>query len=249
MTQSGRFTGRIRKAATLWIGVFLLCGCHGRSRRVEPVSVANTAVGPMTIAVAPALNLSGSADFDRDRVADLMASEMSFAAGVTVIPVSRVLGVLSVQGLDGVRSQTHALELVGLLGADAILVFSVTEYDPYDPPSMGISAQLFGTRPDPSGAVEPIKLSRQAGLAASPVRSTTRRVLAQTQRVFDASHQWVVADIRRFAAFRDGDESPFGWRKYVVSQQHFIRYCCHATLRALLNDEFESDVEGSVPGR
>lgn len=225
--------------AGLLAGVTLALGCHGR-RQVEPVSVASAVPGPMTIAVAPTLNLSGSADFDRNRFADLMASELSYADRVSVIPVSRVLAVLAAQNLDGVESPTHALELVGLLGADAILVFAVTEYDAYDPPSIGISAQLYGAWPGAGDeSPDPVALSRQARLTASGASVSPRRLLAQTQRVFDASHGSVVADVQRFAGMRGGDDSPYGWRKYVVSQQHFIRYCCHATIRALLSGEPE----------
>jgi len=65
----------------------VLVGCRSGSR-MEPLSIANPTIGPVTIAVAPALNLSGSADFDPDRFADLMASELSYADGVSVIPVS-----------------------------------------------------------------------------------------------------------------------------------------------------------------
>ena len=225
-----------RRAAGWWAIGVLVAGCHG-ARRVERVSIANGAIGPLTVAVAPAINLSGSTDFDRNRFADLMASELSYAEGVSVIPVSRALGVLAAQGTDGVTSPTHALELVKLLGADAILVFAVTEYDPYDPPSIGISAQLYGTRPGPGdGSLDPVALSRQANLAASRTPESAQRLLAQTQRVFDAAHGAVVADLRAFAKLRDGEDSPFGWRKYVVSQQHYIRYCCHATIRTLLNE-------------
>jgi hypothetical protein len=132
------------------------------------------------------------------------------------------------------------MELVGLLGADAILVFSVTEYDPYDPPRMGISAQLFGTRSvSRSGLVRPIALTRQASLRASHQRPIADGLLSQTQRVFDASHGSVVDDIRRFAEKRTGDPSPYGWRKYVVSQQHFIRFCSHATIAEMLNERTE----------
>ncbi|MGB2987432.1 MAG: hypothetical protein WBE26_16325 [Phycisphaerae bacterium] len=228
----------------LLVGAALLVGCHG-GKRIDPVSIANPMLGPLAVAVAPALNLSGSADFDRDRFADLMASELSYADGISVIPVSRVLGVLAVQGLNGVESPTHALELVGLLGADAILVFAVTEYDPYDPPSIGISAQLYGARPGPGGgALDPVALSRQAVLAASGASASPRRLLAQTERVFDASHGSVVTEIREFAKHRGSDDTPYGWRKHVVSQQHFIRYCCHATIRALLSGPPEPVVAG-----
>ena len=227
------------KVAGLLAGMTLAFGCHAK-RQAEPVSIASDMPGPMTIAVAPALNLSGSADFDPNRFADLMASELSYADRVSVIPVSRVLAALAAQGHDRVESPTHALELVGLLGADALLVFAVTEYDPYDPPSIGISAQLYGAWTGPGNeSPDPVALSRQSQLTASGASAAARRLLAQTQRVFDASHGAVVADVQKFARMRGGDDSPYGWRKYVVSQQLYIRYCCHATIRALLSSQSE----------
>jgi len=228
---------------TLCVGV----ACH-TPRRVEPAVVANPVLGSMTIAVAPAVNLSGASDFDPNRFADLMASELTHATGIAVVPVSRVLGVLAVQGQNAVESPAHALELVELLGADAILVFAVTEYDPYDPPSIGISAQLYGTRPGPRhGTVDPVALSRQASAAATSPQHAPRRLLAQYQRVFDAAHDAVAADVRRFAEVRNADESPYGWRRYVVNQQEYIRYCCHATIRALLNGRDQATLADTNP--
>ena len=228
--------GEWKLAGFLLTAVWLV-GCHG-GKRVEPVSLANPTLGPMTIAVAPALNQSGSRDFDPNRFADLMAGELSYAEGIKVIPVSRVLGVLAVQGLDRVESPTHALELADLLGADAILLFAVTKYDPYDPPSIGLSAQLYGSRPGAGGGtLDPVAFSRQTGLVVSRAPADSRRPLAQVQRVYDAAHGSVVQDIQAFAELRDGEASPYGWRKYVVSQQHYIRYCCFATVRALLRGE------------
>ncbi len=228
-------------AAWLWMFTVVLVGCRSGSR-IEPFFIANPTMGPMTIAVAPALNLSGSADFDPDRFADLMASELSYADGISVIPVSRVLGALAVHGLDGVQSPSHALELTGWLGADAILVFAVTEYDAYDPPSIGISAQLYGAWARTGNrALDPTALARQPGPAFEEGPASRGGLLAQSQRVYDASHESVAADVRRFAQYRAGDGSAYGWRKYLVSQQHYIRYCCHATIRALLNGQGDAD--------
>ena len=196
--------------------------------------IANPHLGSMTVAVAPALNLSGSTDFDPSRLADLMASELSYADGIAVVPVSRVLAVLAAQGAGGIESPEHALELVDLLGVDAILVFSVTEYDPYDPPSVGLAAQLFGRLPTPRGSLDPHAMERHATLAASPVTFRPDWLLGEAEQVFDASHDAVARDIRRFASQRTADDSPYGWRKYVVSQQHYMRYCCHAMIRELL---------------
>ena len=115
------------------------------------------------------------------------------------------------------------------------------EYDPYDPPSVGISAQLYGTRPRRSGTIDPVALSRQGNLRESDEKGRPKRLLAQTQRVFDASHGNVVDEIKTFAARRDADGSPYGWRRYVVSQQDYIRFCCHATIRALFDSPLESE--------
>jgi len=194
----------------------------------------------MTIAVAPAVNLSGSAGFDPDHFADLMASELSFADGIQVVPVSRVLVVLAAQEEAGIESPEHALQVARLLGVDAVLVFAVTEYDPYDPPSIGITAQLYGQRPEQGfGRMDPVALSRRPRPAASAAEAPPSRLLAQTQRVFDASHASIVEDVREFARGRGGSQSPYGWREYVVNQREYMRFCCYATIRALLGGDGE----------
>ncbi len=213
-------------------------GCAMR-RQVSTVTatIPNRLMSPITIAVAPAINQSGSTDFDPNRFADRMASELGYASGTTVIPVSRVLAAMMASGEDRLRTASQALAVSRAVGADAILVFSVTEYEPYDPPRIGISAQLYGTGIGPNvGGVDPVALSRSGRLAGSSLtRSGRRRVLAETQHVFDASHASVVADIKRYAALRGADKSPYGWRRYVVGQQGFVQYCCYATIQELLD--------------
>lgn len=238
-------TGNRRIAVWEWIPVWtLLCSALGGCavvHRAEPAAavIPNDWMQPVTIAVAPAINQSGSVDFDPDRFADRMATELSYAEGVSVIPVSRVLAALSASGHSQVTSPAHASELARAVGADAILVFSVTDYDPYDPPRIGLTAQLYGSGTRPNvGSLDPTVLSRLGRLASTPERQrpNRRRLLAETQQMFDASHNAVVADIQRFASIRGADGSPYGWRRYVVSQQAFMEYCCFATIRALLGE-------------
>jgi hypothetical protein len=204
----------------VWVAAF--SGCS-RPKRVDPLTIANPFLGTATVAVAPAVNLSGSTDFDPNRFADQMASELGFADRITVIPVSRVLGVLAVRVRPGDFSASRPWNWRSLC-ADAILVFAVTEYDAFDPPRIGITAQLFGAMP-------------WRWLGNPPEVRADGQLLAQTQRVFSGANADVVEEIRSFAAMRDADESPFGWRRYVVSQQHFMRFCCHATIRSLLSGD------------
>jgi hypothetical protein len=232
----------------LWllVGAIALTGCQSREGHA-PVRIENRVVGPMRIAVAPALNQSGSQAFDSLRVADIMAEELAHADGVAVIPVNRVASALRLQGKDHVESPAHAFELARLVGADVLLVFAITAYDPYDPPRIGMSAQLYGSRPGSDAArVDPVQLSRQASLVAENVSLAPPELLAQTQGVFDAAHGATEARLRRFAVNRGADASPYGWRRYMVSQQEFTRFCCVATLEALLNGQELGADAGSV---
>ncbi len=221
-----------------WLLIAMVCmpGCAPQT--VGPVRVRNSVLGPMTIAVAPALNVSGSPDLDVNQFADLMASELSYVDDVRVIPVNRVLAVLKNQGRERVESAGHALELAGLIGADAILVFSATEFDPYDPPVVGISAQLYGRRPRAaSAAFNPVEVSRYG--APSPdigISMAVPGILAESTRVFDASHDRVRHEVRKFARRGQSTESPLGWRKHLASQRHYLRFCCYATIASLFSD-------------
>jgi len=227
-TRLGRSAGRVV------VGAMLVAGCGGPRKPVESPAIPNPTIGAVSIAVAPALNQSGSTDFDANRVADLMAGELMHAERVSVVPVSRVLAVLASQGTDRVQSPAHASEVAGRVGAEAILIFAVTEYDPYDPPSVSISAQLYAATPRPAyGALD----DGSGGVSSDSHQTSGGRMLAQTQGRFDATHTEVIADIREYARSRGADDSPYGWRRYIVSQQDFLRYCCHATIRGLLNGQ------------
>ncbi|MCH7701271.1 MAG: hypothetical protein IID37_06255 [Planctomycetes bacterium] len=216
-------------------------GCGAVS--VKPVRVTNERLGRLAIGVAPAMNFSGSADFDPNRVADLMASELGYVEKVDVIPLSRTLAVLARQGRTEIESPGHALEVARQLGADALLLFAITEYQPYEPPVVGIAAQLYGVqRRDQGGRVDPIRVTRQASPFGGATGADSFGLLAQSEQVFDASHDSVVERIKGYNRWRRADTSPFGWRKVVVSQTEYLRFCCHETVRALM----EPGPEGSA---
>jgi len=184
------------------------------------------------VAVAPALNFSGSADFDPAKVADLMASELSSVPGAGVIGVSRVLAILAEQGVDRIQSPDHALDVCDRLGADAILVFAITEYDAYTP-VVGLAAQLYGPRPG-GVALDPVAASRTARPFPVARGAEATRPWAQVQRVFNGAHEAVQRDVRRYADSRGADESPYGWRRCLASQEWYLRYCCFTVARGLM---------------
>ncbi len=214
--------------------VFVLCGLFGATTgcaKPEPPVYA----GPQrTLAVVPAINLSGSTDFDPVVVGDIMASELTQIPGMQVVGINRVLAMMAELRMTELRGPDDALALAANLGADGILVFAITEFDPYAPPVVGIAAQLYG-----------IETGFRAFDAVSTARSPTEKpvasiggnngLLAECQYVFDGSQDATAQRVRDFADRRRADQSPHGWRKFLVSQRHFIRFCCHEVAADLLN--------------
>jgi hypothetical protein len=191
------------------------------------------------VAVAPALNFSGSLDFDPVQVADAMASELAGFEGVGVIGVNRVLAILAEQGVDRIQSPQHALDVCDRLGADAILVFAITEYDAYTP-VVGIAAQLYGPQP-PGPMLDPVTASRMARPFPVAPSGKADRPQAQCQRVFHGAHRAIQDDVRRYADGRSAEGSPYGWRKYLASQTWYLRYCSHRVAQDLLLQRMEQN--------
>ena len=235
---------------TRWIGlVFGLgmsvgsvgCSAGGKARELSISPVRS-----MVIAVAPAINLSGSKEIDPVKLGDLMASELGQIDGVDVIGVNRVLAALNPKDRgtwDGsarvtqIRDPAEAVRIADQLGADGILVFAVTEYDAYDPPTVGIGAQVY------SGSGTSRRVDGSAGHGASDstqVEDVAEEMLvprAQVQRVFRSSREDVLKEVEAYGKDRDARKSAYGWRRYVVSQEDYFRYCCHAVLRDLMRSE------------
>lgn len=196
------------------------------------------ACAPQTIsvAVAPVLNLSGNRDWDVLKATDLVASELQQFPGVTVIPVNRSLAALAEHGKSGVDTPDTALWLAEELGADATVVAAVTEYNPYDPPIVGLILQLY-TPASPAGGsgLDAVAASREATdfAPAGDIGLAGNQPL-QIQRVFNASDSRVLKEMKKYAGQREGRESPYGWRVHGKSQELFVRFSLWSAIRSML---------------
>src|SRR5262245_60854563 len=94
-------------------------------------------------AIAPAVDLSGQ-NIDPLLQADLVFGQLQQVKGITAIPVNRVAEVYAALRISQVESEEQASVVCDLLGCDALLVPTITLYDPYNPPKLGASLQLFG---------------------------------------------------------------------------------------------------------
>ncbi len=228
----------------LWRNTFLagvaltVVGCANQDRDAR----ARRPGPPRVLVVAPVLNLSGSQDFDPLKVTDLLASEFLSFEGIVVVPVNLALAELERRGKYSVETPEDARALAVALGADATIVTAITEYSPYPPPVVGMIMQWYSAGTEAAhSTIDPVSASRavsspEYGLSeASPLGPRW-----QVQRVFNAAHEEVSKEIRSFASERDDDESPYGWRRYIKSQELYVRYCGWAMIRTMLTLD-ESD--------
>ncbi|HKQ49388.1 MAG TPA: hypothetical protein VJZ71_15060 [Phycisphaerae bacterium] len=205
----------------------------GCSHSEAEVRVNNAFPTPMTLAVAPILNFSGDFNLDPIKTADLLASELSFVEGVTVLPVNRVIAVLAAQGKQQIESPAHALAVTEAVGADAIIVAGITEYDAYTP-IVGVAVQIYELQNAATEHLDAVQAARQAEPFAVSQMAQAEMPIGQVQVVYNAAHAHVTDAVRKYAALRSEGDQNLGWRQYLKVQTLFIRFCWHDALSRLM---------------
>jgi hypothetical protein len=187
-------------------------------------------------AVAPAINLSGQPQVDPLVQADLLYQQLQQVDGVIAIPVNRVAEVYAGLRIDAVASQEQAAAVCEVLGCDGLLVPTVTVFDPYDPPKMGVALQLFlrAHTMSPQG-VSPRELSRQA----KPKPGETlpaRPSFVQVVGMFDAANGSVRSALESYTQGRADPTGPLGPKEYMVNIDRYGQFVYHSLLAELVDD-------------
>jgi hypothetical protein len=192
--------------------------------------------GTQVWAVAPAVNLSGQPGVDPLLQADLLFAQVQTIKGVSAIPVNRVVEVYSSLNLQNITSVEQAHLVCDLLGADALLVPSVTVFDPYNPPKLGASLQLF-YKPgafERANDIDPRLLARQAALP--PAQSLVRDGgFIQAVGMFDGTNGSVRDALLAYAAGRHDPVGPMGYREYLASMDRYCGFVYHTLLADLID--------------
>jgi hypothetical protein len=188
-----------------------------------------------TWAVAPVLNLSGQREVDPILQADLVYGQLQQVAGLNVLPVNRVVEVYRALKIDRVQTEEQAALVCQLLGCDALLVGSVSLYDPYDPPRMGASLQLFRSGKSVQGQnVDPRELARRASPPPSSAAAPAAATFLQAIGMFDASNGSTRTDLHRYALGRNDPVGPLRDRAYLLEMDRYGGFVYHSLIEELL---------------
>jgi hypothetical protein len=189
-------------------------------------------------AVAPVLNLSGEPAVDPLLQSDLLFQQMQQVRGLTVIPVNRVVEVYHALQISQVQSEEQAAVVCQALGADALVVATVTIYDPFNPPKMGASLQVLrasGGSPMPPG-VDPREVARSASPQVGeplPVEVSFDQAVV----MFDAANGSVREALQRYAAGRHEPQGPLGLKEYYVNMDRYCGFVYHELIAQLLKKQ------------
>ncbi len=188
-----------------------------------------------TWAVCPAINLSGEEGVDPILQADILYQQLQQVGGITAIPVNRVVEVFANLGIQNVRSEEQAAQVCELLGCDALLVPTVTIYDPFNPPKLGASLSLMRRFSAGEAAkVEPERLIRSASPQGQAAMPTPSSAIVQVVGMFDASNGSTRDALWQYAAGRNDPVGPFGEREYLMSMDRYNGFVYHQLLADLL---------------
>jgi hypothetical protein len=181
-------------------------------------------------AIAPAINLSGQKDVDPLLQADLLYQQLQQVHGITVVPVNRVVEVYAGLRLEKVQTAEQATIVCDLLGCDALVVPTVTAYDPYDPPKIGASLQVFHkprnyTRPD---NVDVHGLARSVTPGANDSLPPPDAQFLQAVGMFDAANGTTRDAVLEYAKGRHDPVGPMGAKEYMVSMDRYGGFVYHS---------------------
>lgn len=232
--------------ATLAI-VQLVAGCasSGEKLTVPQALMApyDTSRGDVLWAVVPLRNESGFSQIDVYQVSDKIVSAAAQVRGIRCLPLNRTVGAMRSLDLMDLANPEEALKLAAALGVDGIIVGSITGYDPYNPPKLGLALALY-SRPglldrQGTGTIDTRKLTYQPTdyhyFTRSGFKDSPESVVSE---FMDGKNHQVQMDVQRYASGRSDPTSALAWKRYLASMDLFCEFGAWQSVGRLLDHEW-----------
>jgi TolB-like protein len=160
------------------------------------------------IAIAPFVNQTKQ-PIEGERFGNIFATELLRFRGFEVIRPHAVAKVARGAGIR-LESIKDAIDLAGVLKADAILTGSITDYDPYFPPKIAISIQIFRLKQRALSSEDINRLIQSASWKPLPFsREGAKNLLLGIERVIDTSSAKIRDEIEAYARVYGSEETAF----------------------------------------
>lgn len=189
-------------------------------------------------AVAPFTNESGVSVVAGDRIADAFTAEAEAIDGIDTIPVNRVIAAMRRLNMPAVNTPAQARTLLNTLGADGLIVGTVTVYDPYQPPKFGAAIALFTGEAATAKAIDPVRITRAATDDVSQgAMPNANAPSSQASGIFDAANHQTLTWLNDYSAGRSPPDGAFGERIYLYRMDLYTQFAAYRLLHDLLDGE------------
>jgi hypothetical protein len=241
----------LARALTALVAFCALTACaakpDSRDRLDAPAVIVapyDTSDGEVVWAVLPPRNESGTSFARADLIGDELVAAVQQIRGVRCLPLNRAIEVSRELGMpDGPRDSADAVRLAEALGVDAVIASSITAFDPYDPPILGLALALYA-RPGAMTRAANTQLDTMALTVAftdfgrfDGVRFGGEPVTVVSEHL-DARDHGVLMALRQYAAGRADPNSSLRWRVYTASMELYTRFAAHHTVGRLIDEEW-----------
>ena len=227
----------------------VVAGCAQKEQRLKApqalVSPYDASQGDVLWAVVPLRNESGTTVADMYLVSDKVVAAASQVRGVRCLPLNRTIGAMRSLEMVDLASPADAEKLARALGVDGLIVGSITAYDPYNPPKLGLALALYSRpglvtrKPDANAGVDTRKLTFQPTDYQHFPRSGYQEAPASVVSEFlDGKNHQVLMDVQAYAQGRHDEKSALGWRRYLASMDLFSEFGAWHGVNRLLEHEW-----------
>ena len=250
------------KQAMLIVALAFLCplGC-GAVESVFDFNAVPALVSPYPTrhvwAVTPLRNESGHSHADGLALADHLARQLENAANLDVLPVNRTLKAMESLEIGRLETPEQAMRLLETLGVDGLIAGTITSYDPYDPPKLGMAIELYarpsvehadramGQRASYSPTRRPTgpkldvlhRLSWSATEPSAPDRYELDQPVSVVSAMFDAADPDMRRGIRQYAKKRGAGPRSEAWHLYHISMDLYSEFVSYVMSWRLLREE------------
>jgi hypothetical protein len=233
----------LMRTALLAALLLLLAGCEWFERIEFYGPTADPLVSPYPTrhvwAIAPLRNESGTRQADGLALADKLQRQLGAAANLDVLAVNRTIEAMEALRLTEITTPAEALAVLRKVGADGLVVGTITFYQPYDPPKLGMALELYvDAKVEQADAVDLRRLTvatTDGGPASAPAGATQPVSVVST--VLDAADPTVREQLERYATKRGTEPDPNAWRRYRSSMDLYSEFASYVMSWRLLEAE------------
>ncbi|RMH13421.1 MAG: hypothetical protein D6695_04000 [Planctomycetota bacterium] len=180
---------------------------------------------------------------DELEVGDAIVAAVTEIQGVAALPINRTIQAMRGLQIERITSPDQVRQLAQAMGVDGVLVPSITAWDPYNPPTIGLTLALYARSdamtPNAQPELDPKALASAASDAGFLARSnfSTAPVSVAIEHLDARNHQ-VQLFVREYAQGRSESESALNWRIYFASMDLYTQFAAYHTVRKVLEGEW-----------